>query len=170
MDTGVIIAIVIGVLLLVALFALLGKRGKERKNETRRVESREIKREAEVKDAQADRVSAESEERAARARREEAMAREQAAEAQQHKREAHEHHAKAHDLDPDAKGEYRPDDGATAGTDDRATRTSADSDDGAVEHYERTETSDQEHERRFARNEQGEVVADEEVHDTRRNS
>ena len=170
MDAGVIIAIVIGVLLLIALFALLGKKGRERKTETRRVESREIRREAEVKDAQADRVGAEAEERAARARREEAMAREQAAEAEKHKREAHEHHAQAHDLDPDTKGEYRPDEGTAAGTDDRTARTSGDADDGTVQHYERTETSDEEHERRYARNEQGEVVTDEEVHETRRNT
>jgi FtsZ-interacting cell division protein ZipA len=170
MDTGVIIAIVIGVLLLIALFVLLGKKGRERKMETRRDESREIRREAEVKDARADRVGAEAEERAAKARREEAIAREQSAEAEKHKREAHEHHAKAHEIDPDAKGEYRPEEGRTTGATTAGTgsETGSGSDDQGVQHYERTETTDEEHERRFARNEQGEVVADEEVHQTRR--
>ena len=76
MDTGVIIAIVVGALILLALLWLLGRRARDRKLDTRRGEAREIRREAEVSRAQADRTRAEAEERAARARREEAGARE----------------------------------------------------------------------------------------------
>ena len=101
MDTGVIIAIVVGALLLLALFMLLGRKGRERKLETKRQEAREIRREAHVTEAQADRTSAEADERAAKARREEAAAREQAAEAERHQEAAAERHAEADDRDPD---------------------------------------------------------------------
>ena len=48
MSTGAIIAIVIGVLILLALLWFLGRKGRERKLEARRGEAREIRREAET--------------------------------------------------------------------------------------------------------------------------
>jgi len=47
MDAGVIIAIVVGALILLALFVVLGKTGSERRKETRREEARERAAEAE---------------------------------------------------------------------------------------------------------------------------
>ncbi len=106
MDAGVIIAIVVGGLILVALLMLLAKRGRDSRHETRRHEARELRREADVRTAEADEMKAEAEERAARARREDAAARQQVAHAQDREQEAEAQHARAHDLDPDAKGDY----------------------------------------------------------------
>ena len=108
MSTGAIIAIVIGVLILLALIVWVSRRSRAARHESRRHEAREIRREAEVRTAEADQMSAEAEERAARARREEAEARQQAARAEEHRREADEHHARAHNVDPDTKGDYVP--------------------------------------------------------------
>jgi len=47
MDAGVIIAIVVGVLILLALLFLLGRKGRQRKLEANRHQAREIRREAE---------------------------------------------------------------------------------------------------------------------------
>jgi FtsZ-interacting cell division protein ZipA len=130
MSTGAIIAIVIGVLIVLALVMWLAKRGREAKLESRRHEAREIRRDAEVRTAEADEMSAEADERAARARREEAQARQQAARADEQRREADAHHERAHDLDPDTKGDFVPDrDRSTtgaAGTDRTAGTTSPD--------------------------------------------
>ncbi len=106
MSTGLIIAIVVVVLIVLVLVALMSRRGQQRRHEERRHEAREIRQEADVHGARADRVSAEADERAARARQEEASAREQAAQAETHHREAEARRAEAHDLDPDTKGEY----------------------------------------------------------------
>jgi F0F1-type ATP synthase membrane subunit b/b' len=108
MDAGAIIAIVIGVLIVLALVMWLAKRSRDSRHETRRHEAREIRREAEVRSAEADELSAEAEERAARARREEAQARQEAARAEEHRREAEVRHAEAHEVDPDTKGDYEP--------------------------------------------------------------
>ncbi|MEA2406436.1 MAG: hypothetical protein QOE69_555 [Thermoleophilaceae bacterium] len=102
MDTGVIIAIVIGALLLVALFAVLGRAGGARRDEARRTKAGEIRREAEVSSAQADRMRAEADAQAAEARRQEALARERAASADEQQREARDRHIEAAELDPDA--------------------------------------------------------------------
>ena len=104
MDAGVIVAIVVGVLILVALFALLGRKSRDRKLEANRHEAREIRREAEVSRAQADKTRAEADAQAAEARRQDALARERAAEADVQQREAHERHREADDLDPDVDG------------------------------------------------------------------
>jgi hypothetical protein len=101
MDAGVIVAIVIAALIVLALLVWLGRRGRERRLDTRRDQAREIRREAEVGRAQADRTRAEAEERAARARREEAAAREQAALAEERQREARDRHMEAASVDPD---------------------------------------------------------------------
>ena len=165
MSTGVIIAIVIAALILLALFVLLGRKGRERKLETRRHEAREIGREAEVSRAQADRTRAEAETQAAEARRQEALARERSAEAEQQHRDARERHveaAKRHpDMDENEAAEQFDREHAERGepTTDR---------EGAVQHYERTETPAEERERRFERNEQGEIVRDEEYQEPRR--
>ena len=105
MDAGVIVAIVVGAIILIALFALLGKKGRERKLETRRTEAHELRREAQVRQSQADRHKAEADERAARARKEQAIAEEQAAHAEKHSRFARDRHEKAADLDPDSDGD-----------------------------------------------------------------
>jgi hypothetical protein len=101
MDTGVIIAIVVGALVLIALFAIAARRGRERKLETRRSEAAEHRLEAEVRGARADRQEAGAEERAARAKREQALAQEQAARARQERGLAEERHERARDIDPD---------------------------------------------------------------------
>ena len=104
MDAGVIVAIVVGAIVLIVLFALIGKKGRERKLETSRTEEHELSREAQVKQSQADRHKAEADERAARARKEQAIAEEQAAHAEKHSRFARDRHEKATDLDPDSDG------------------------------------------------------------------
>jgi F0F1-type ATP synthase membrane subunit b/b' len=157
MSTGLIIAIVVVALILLGLFVLLGRKGRERKLETRRHEAREIGREAEVSRAQADRTRAEAETQAAEARRQDALARERAAEAETQHRDARERHIEAARRHPDmdeneAAAEFDRQHAAGAGTAGG---------EGAVRHHERTETPDEERERRFERNEQGEVVRDE---------
>ena len=199
MDTGVIIAIVVGALILLALLALLAKRGRDRKLESNRQEAREIRRGAEVSRAQADKTQAEADVQAAEARRQEAQSRQRAAEAEEQQREARERHLEAARLDPDVderEVERQYDEGRTGqgitshgygesggergavtqdrdrdGVDDRAEADKpslkervfgGDRDDEGVEHYERTETADVERERTYERNDQGEVVRDEE--------
>ena len=120
MSAGAIIAIVIGVLILLALAVWLSRRNRAARQESRRHEAREIRREAEVRTAEADETSAAAEERAARARREEAEARAQAARAEEQRREAEAQHARAHDVDPDTKGDYEPGRG-TAPAEERRT-------------------------------------------------
>jgi hypothetical protein len=102
MSAGVIIAIVVGVIVLAALLLLLGKKGRERRLETRREQAHEIRHEAQVHGAQAERERAEADERAARARREQAVAQEQAARADKSGRFARERHEEAVRVDPDA--------------------------------------------------------------------
>jgi hypothetical protein len=186
MDAGVIVAIVVAALILVALLVWLGRRGRERRLEGRRHEAREIRREAEVSRAQADQTRAEAEERAARARREEAAAREQAAHAEARQREAHDRHLEAANIDPDVdereaaerypeggsrdRGEagvggitshgHGEDNGADKpGLKDRLLGRTGDD---AVEHHEETRTRDEERERHLVRDEEGNVVRDEE--------
>jgi len=157
MDTGVIVAIVIAALIVLALLFLLGKRGRERKLDSRREEAREIRREAEVGRAQADRTRAEAEERAARARREEAAAREQAAHAESRHEEARDRHMEAARLDPDVderEAAERFDNGRVQ-------------DDAQFEHHESTVTAGEEHERHFERDAEGNVVRDEERREPR---
>jgi FtsZ-interacting cell division protein ZipA len=102
MSIGVIIAIVVVALIVLAALLLVGRKGREKRLETRRGQAREIRRDAEVSRAQADRTRAEAEESAARARREEAGAREQAATAERRTGEARERHLDAARKDPDA--------------------------------------------------------------------
>jgi len=97
-----IIAIVVVALLVLAALLVLGKRGRERRLDTRRREAHEIRREAEASRAKADHTRAEADERAARARREEAVARERAATADARGKEARERHLDAARKDPDA--------------------------------------------------------------------
>ena len=172
MDTGVIVAIIVGVLILLALLWFVGRKGRERRHDTRRVEAREIRREAEVGRAQADKTRAEADAQGAEARRQEAMARERAASAEEQHQEARERHTEAAKKDPDTD----PDEAAAEfdrqhaerGTTGAAGTTSASGEgDQRVEHYERTETPDAEHERRFERNDEGEVVRDEEYEQPR---
>jgi FtsZ-interacting cell division protein ZipA len=179
MSTGVIIAIVIAALILLALFVLLGRKGRERKLETRRHEAREIGREAELSRAQADKTRAEADTQAAEARRQDALARERAAEAETQHREARERHieaAKRHpDMDEKEAAEQfdrehaeRTGGGGTAASGEAPGARAAGSGEGPVEHYEHTETPAEERERRFERNEQGEIVRDEEYQEPRR--
>jgi F0F1-type ATP synthase membrane subunit b/b' len=167
MSTGLIIAIVVAALILLALFVLLGRKGRERKLETRRHEAREIGREAEVSRAQADRTRAEAETQAAEARRQDALARERAAEADEKHREARERHVEAARRHPDM------DENEAAADFDRQHAAGGGAAAGAgggeaVQHYERTETPDEERERRFERDEQGEIVRDETHQEPRR--
>ena len=162
MSTGAIIAIIIGVLILLALLWLLGRKSRERRLETRRVEAREIRREAEVGRAQADKTRAEADAQAAEARRQEAAARERSASAEEQHREARERHIEAARKDPDAD----PDEAAAEF--DRRHAQTAEGDqpdvpgrDQSVEHYERTSEPDSDREHLFERDEQGDVVRDE---------
>jgi hypothetical protein len=104
MDAGVIIAIAIGVIVLAALLLLLGKKGRERRLESRRAQAHEIRHEAEVHGARAQRERAEAEERLARARCEQAAAEEQAAHADKRHRFARERHEESVRIDPDGDG------------------------------------------------------------------
>jgi hypothetical protein len=161
MDTGVIVAIVIGALILLALLWLLGRRARERKLDTRRGEARGIRREAEVSRAQADRTRAEAEERAARARREEATAREQAAHAESKQEEARDRHLQAASVDPDVDEREAAERYDREGVGGITSHGGGDADNG-VEHHEETRTADEEHERHYERDEDGDVVRDEE--------
>jgi hypothetical protein len=146
MDVGIIIAIVVVALILLALFMFIGRKGRERKLETRRHEAREIGREAELNRAEADRTRAEADAQAAEARRQDALARERAAEAEEQHRQARDRHveAAAHHPDMDEKE-------AAAEFDRRHAATPA-----------------QEDERRFERGRDDEVARDEEYQEPRR--
>jgi hypothetical protein len=163
MDTGVIVAIVIGVLIVLALLWLLGRRGRERRLETRRDEAHQIRREAEVGRAQADRTHAEADERAARARREEANAREQAAQAEAQQMEARERHMEAAKLDPDvdekeASQQFDREQEERRNVGGITSHGHGELDDDSVEHHEHTRTPDEERERHLVRDEEGNVV------------
>ncbi|HEY7453203.1 MAG TPA: hypothetical protein VH683_01475 [Thermoleophilaceae bacterium] len=185
MDTGVIIAIIVGVLILLALLWLVTRASRGRRYEKRRTEAREIQREADLSRAQADKTRAEAEAQSAEARRQDALARERAASAEEQRQEARERHIEAAKKDPDADPDEaadafdreHPRASAAAGTTEPGTTesgttgagattrgdgvTDAD-DDQSVQHYERTRTPEGERERRFERDESGEVVRDEE--------
>ena len=97
---------------------------------------------------------------ARRARREEATAREQAAHAESKQEEARDRHLQAASVDPDVDereaAELRPE------APGRITSHGGGEDDGGVEHHEETRTADEEHERHYERDEEGDVVRDEE--------
>jgi F0F1-type ATP synthase membrane subunit b/b' len=172
MDTGVIIAIVAAALILLAVLWFVGRKGRERRHETRRTQAREIRREAEVGSAQADRTRAEAEAQAAEAKRQDALARERSASADEQRREARERHIEAAKKDPDADPDEaaaqfdreRAQSGTAGTTGPTAARTDRDK---SVEHYEHTDAPGMERERRFERNEEGEVVRDEEYEQPR---
>jgi hypothetical protein len=107
MDTGVIIAIVVGALVLIAAIVLASRMARERRLEGKRDQAREVRQEAQIRGAKADRQHAEAEERAARARKEQAIAEEQAAKADEHRRFARDRHVEADKIDPDADDEAR---------------------------------------------------------------
>jgi hypothetical protein len=96
---------VVGALVLIAAIAIASKMARERRLEGKREEAREVRHEAQLRGAQADRQRAEAEERAARARKEQALADEQAAEADKRTRFARERQEEARSIDPDAGDE-----------------------------------------------------------------
>ena len=173
MDTGVIIAIVAAALILLAVLWFVGRKGRERRFETRRHEAREIRREAEVGTAQADRTRAEADVQAAEARRQEAQARESRATADEQHREARDRHIEAAEKDPDADPDEvaaefdreRAEGGAVGTTGAAPAGTS---DDQSVEHHEHTSEAGEERERHFERDSNGEVVRDEQYEQPRR--
>ena len=164
MSTGLIIAIVIAALILLALFWFVGRKGRERRLETRRDQAREIGREADLSRAEADRTRAEAEAQGAEARRQEALARQRAAEADEQRREARERHIAAAKKHPDMD----EDEAAAEFDREHPPRDDTRYEGGAISHEEHTETPDLERERRFERNEQGEIVRDEEYQEPRR--
>ena len=115
METGIIVAIVVGALLLIVLAVAMSRAAKNRKLEERRVEAGELREEAQRRGVTAQRHQAEAEERAATAERAEAEAREKAAIANRERaladergfvaeregRIARETHERAAELDPD---------------------------------------------------------------------
>jgi F0F1-type ATP synthase membrane subunit b/b' len=177
MSTGAIIAIIIGVLILLAVLWFLGRKGRERRLDTRRDQAREIRREAEVGRAQADKTRAEADAQAAEARRQEALARERSASAEDQRREARERHLEAAKKDPDADPDEaaaefdrqhpQSDTGGTGTT--SAEQPNVAGRDQSVEHYERTSEPDVDRERRFERDEEGDVVRDETYEEPRTN-
>ena len=100
MSTLVIILIVLAVIALVA-FLVVGRKAKERKDETRRVEAGQHRDEAQVGSARAAGREAEAEERGARAKREQAKAEEQSTLARTERQQAEDRHQHADSLDPD---------------------------------------------------------------------
>jgi biopolymer transport protein ExbB/TolQ len=101
MDTGVIVAIAVGALILIALLVVLARRARERKFEARREEAAEHRLEGQIRGARADRQEAAAEESGARAKAEQATAREQAARARQERELAEGRHEHARQVDPD---------------------------------------------------------------------
>jgi len=101
MDVGVIIAIVVAAIIVIALVAMLGRKQKAKQHEQRRVEAHTHREEARVRGARATRAEAEAEERAARAKKEQALAEEQSATAQRERRFARAKEERAAELDPD---------------------------------------------------------------------
>jgi FtsZ-interacting cell division protein ZipA len=162
MSTGAIIAIVIAALIVLAILWLVGRQARERRLDTRRDQAREIRREAEVGRAQADRTHAEADERAARARREEATAREQKAHAEAQQREARDQHMQAASVDPDVD-EREAADRYDRGDIEGVTSHGHGEDGDGVEHHEQTVTPGEERERHFERDDEGDVVRDEEL-------
>ena len=101
MDAGVIVAIVVGAILLIALFSFVGRRKRDQRHEQRRLQARAHREEARVRSARATRAEAEAEERAARAKKEQALAEEQATAAKRERRFARSKEQRAAELDPD---------------------------------------------------------------------
>jgi FtsZ-interacting cell division protein ZipA len=101
MDTGVIIAIAIGAIVLIALVVMIGRSKRQERLEGRRDEAHDHREQARVRSARADRAEAEAEERAARAKREQALAEEQAVKARAERGEAQERREYAEHVDPD---------------------------------------------------------------------
>jgi hypothetical protein len=166
MSTGAIIAIVVAALIVLAILWLVGRRSRERRLDSRRHEAREIRRDAEVSRAQADRTQAEAEERGARARREEATAREQSARAEEQQQEARDRHLEAASLDPDVDEKEAAERYDRGGVEGITSHGRGENGDG-VEHHEQTRTPTEERERHVERDEQGEVVRDEEHREPR---
>jgi len=89
------------VVVLVALALTAGKKKREQRHESQRVEARGHRDEAHLRGARADKEEAAAQEQKARAERERAEAEERAAVARR-EREASEHHAgRAEEVDPD---------------------------------------------------------------------
>jgi hypothetical protein len=101
MDAGVIVAIVVAAIVLIALFTLMAQKGREKRHDQRRVEARTHREDARVRSARATRAEAEAEERVARAKREQALAEEQSATAERERRFARSKEERAAELDPD---------------------------------------------------------------------
>jgi hypothetical protein len=115
MDTGLLIALIVAALVILAIVLIAGRKARERRNEQLRVEAGEHREEARITGARADRHQAEAEERAARARAELAQADEQAAVAGRERRTAEERHEHATQLDPDVSDDDEADDRPRSG-------------------------------------------------------
>lgn len=121
MDTGTIVAVIIGALVLIALFVVLSRAARNKKLDSRRQQAGELRQEAqqrglkaqrhsavaEEKAAIADRAEAEARQQAAIAKRERAEAQERATVAEREGRVAREHQEKAYEVDPDADASGR---------------------------------------------------------------
>jgi biopolymer transport protein ExbB/TolQ len=105
MDTGAVVALVIAGVALLVILALIAKKSREKRLESRRVEAHEVRREARIHGAQADRDRADADVRSAQARKEQAIAEEKAARAEKRGRFARERRERADELDPDVEEE-----------------------------------------------------------------
>ena len=113
MSTGLIIALVVIAIVLIAVFVLVGRKKKSERNQ---VKAGELRQEAEQRSLTADKERAIADEQAARARKEAAEAEERAQFAEREREVADQQHAKARDLDPDGhrregRGDLLPDGG-----------------------------------------------------------
>ena len=131
MDTGAVIAIVVGALILLLLLAWALPRMRERKNEQLRSQAGEERYAARDRQLRADKAQAAADEKAARARREAAQAEERAREATHQREAAGEHMERARELDPDV------DEDVDVHDDDRAHEPRADN--GALDDRDRRE-------------------------------
>jgi hypothetical protein len=101
MSAGAIIAIVIGVIVLLAIFAVVLPRTRARRIEQRREMAADHREQADIRETRARRESAAADEQAARARRQAAQAEERARVAEAEREVARDHTERARELDPD---------------------------------------------------------------------
>jgi hypothetical protein len=104
MDTGAIIAIVAGAVVLLLLVAWVLPRLNQRRDERLRGKADEERYQARDRELSAERTQAVADEKAARARQQAAQAEQNAREASRQRELAGEHHERARDLDPDWDG------------------------------------------------------------------
>jgi hypothetical protein len=118
MSTGAIIAIALAAIVVGVLIVALTKGRQVRRLEQRRVERDQLRDEARIRGARADRERATADQQSAAARRQAAEAEERMVRARQEQAVAERHEARAREIDPDQNGQS--DDHEVAGNTNRA--------------------------------------------------